>query len=94
MANFPENTDPAFPHPAIAEFIAYIKGGSKLRSLPWRPYGNDLTDFFHFLQFEKYEKRDKRGNKVIREGGYGLGTVEIKIHSTRLCAQLGGHAEK
>lgn len=78
MANLPENTHSAPTHPAIVEFIAYIKGEKRSSAHTVEAYGNDLTDFFQFLQFEKYEKRDKRGNKVIREGGYGLGTVELK----------------
>lgn len=77
MANPPENNQAPVPHPAITEFIMHIQGEKRSSVHTVAAYENDLTDFFHFLLFEKYEKRDKRGNRVIRDGGYGLGNVEL-----------------
>ncbi|RZS69179.1 tyrosine-type recombinase/integrase [Pseudobacter ginsenosidimutans] len=78
MANSQENTNDLPPHPAVTEFIAYLKGEKRSSAHTVEAYENDLSDFFQFLQFEKYVKRDKRGKIVVRESGYGLGIVELK----------------
>lgn len=77
MANLPENNQDEILHPAITEFIMYIRGEKRSSAHTVEAYETDLTDFFRFLLFEQYEKRDKRGKIVVRDGGYGLGSVEL-----------------
>lgn len=77
MIHSPENTDTPLPHPAISEFIAYIRGEKRSSAHTAEAYQNDLTDFFQFLLLERYEKRDKGGKLVTRTGGYGLGSVKL-----------------